>query len=103
MQDIINRLVKFRKDRNWDKYHTTKNLVMAVAGETGELIDLYLWDREPKLLNVAWEIADIFIYLLNLCDVLGLDPKLIINQKIDQNEIDYPIKNSFGNAIKKAH
>lgn len=101
MEDLVNKLRKFRQERDWGKYHTPKNLVMAIAGESGELIDLYLWEREPKLMNVAWEIADIFIYLLNLCDILGLDPIRIINEKIKQNELSYPVERVFGNDNKK--
>ena len=97
----MERLVKFREDRQWEKYHTPKNLAMAIAGEVGELIDLYLWDREPKLMNVSWEIADIFIYLLNLCEILQLDPVSIIEEKIRRNEINYPVKKYCGNGNKK--
>lgn len=99
MNDIINRLIKFREYRNWRKYHTLKNLSMALSVEVAELMELFQWEI-PEEINyyenekLNDEIADCFIYLLNICDRIGLDEdgiKDIINAKIDKNEIKYPI------------
>ena len=72
VKEIKNVLAKFAKERNWDKYHSPKNLAMALAGETGELIEIFQWlsEEESKKENlsesdrslVQEELADILIY-----------------------------------------
>ena len=89
MRKIINRLRTFRDKRNWHKHHKPEALARAVSIEAGELNELFLWGREPSALEVSDEVADVMIYCLNLCDVMGIDPIQSINSKIDKNEIKY--------------
>lgn len=95
MQEIINRLKKFRDDRKWQKHHTLPELSRALSVEAGELNRLYLWNCElqglPTMEQQTDEIADCLIYALNMCLVLGVNPLEIINKKIDKNEIKYPV------------
>jgi NTP pyrophosphatase (non-canonical NTP hydrolase) len=81
----LNRLRQFRLARGWQKYHTPEQLVRALAVEVGELQQLYLWGTRPERDRLAEEIADVGIYLLNLCDVTGIDLLEAVNAKIDQN------------------
>jgi len=89
-------LREFAQRRDWEKFHSPKNLAMAVAGETGELVAEFQWMSseeshrgslsEEKLQLIAMEIADVQIYLLRLADVLGIDVPTAVRQKIGINE-----------------
>jgi NTP pyrophosphatase (non-canonical NTP hydrolase) len=86
----------FADSRNWQQFHTPKNLSMAVAGEAGELVAEFQWltaiesDRSElsseKLSAIELEIADVAIYLLRLSDVLGVDLPSVIRKKLAINE-----------------
>lgn len=110
MEDIKKVLRKFAEERDWDRYHNPKNLVMALSGEIGELTELFQWlnEDESKVENlsvknlerVKEEIADIFIYLIRLSDKLSIDLIEVTKKKIDINEKKYPVELSKNNAIK---
>jgi NTP pyrophosphatase (non-canonical NTP hydrolase) len=89
VNNIIDRLIEFRDARNWQKYHTPEALARAIGIEAGELNELFLWGREPSKNEAAAEIADVMIFCLNLCDVMGIDPEQAIHEKIDKNEAKY--------------
>jgi dCTP diphosphatase len=84
--------------RDWHRYHTPKNLVMALSVEAAELVEHFQWatpeeslDLAPeKRAEVADEIADVLIYLTELADVLGIDPIAAARQKIVKNAAKYP-------------
>jgi NTP pyrophosphatase (non-canonical NTP hydrolase) len=92
-QDLIR---AFADKRNWGKFHTPKNLSMAVAGEAGELVAEFQWLTEAeaklgtltpeKLVDIEMEIADVAIYLLRLADVLEIDVPAAIRKKMEINE-----------------
>ncbi|MFD8499368.1 nucleotide pyrophosphohydrolase [Amycolatopsis sp. NPDC059657] len=100
LEDLIQRLRDFAAARDWEPYHTPKNLVMALSGEVGELTSLFqwltpdeakAWRNDPALeANVLDEIADVTLYLVRLADVLGLDLFAAANAKIDRNELRFP-------------
>lgn len=94
--DVLMQLLReFAEERDWEKFHTPKNLAMALAGEAGELVAEFQWltpsesERSgllpEQLTAVAMEIADVQIYLLRLADVLGLDIPTAVRQKIEVN------------------
>jgi NTP pyrophosphatase (non-canonical NTP hydrolase) len=84
--------------RGWHRYHTPKNLVMALSVEAAELVEHFQWSTPEESLNlspekraeVADEIADVLIYLTELADVLGIDPIAAARAKIVKNAIKYP-------------
>jgi len=84
--------------RNWHRYHTPKNLVMALSVEAAELVEHFQWLTPEESLNlspekrgeVADEIADVLIYLTELADVLGIDPISAARDKIVKNAVKYP-------------
>jgi NTP pyrophosphatase (non-canonical NTP hydrolase) len=93
------RLRSFVRDRDWEGFHTPKNLAMALAGEVGELVEIFQWLTPgeaaavmdgPRAADVADEIADVTIYLLRLADVLGVDITEAANAKIDRNQRRFP-------------
>lgn len=102
------RLRDFVQDRDWHQFHSPKNLAMALAAETGELLDLFRWLTEDEsahlpekdLEEVALEIADVQIYLLRLADVLGVSLARAVEDKLSINEDRYPVELSRGNAVK---
>ena len=95
---IRNRLRTFADARNWNQFHTPKNLSMAIAGEAGELLAEFQWLTPEessrltaeKLRDVEMEIADVAIYLVRLADVLGLDIYEATMAKIAINESRFP-------------
>ena len=89
----MNEIDRFAKERNWGRYHSPKNLSMALAVEAAELMELYQWvgpDGEPDIHAVQDEIADVMIYALRLCSVLGISPGFAITRKMEKNKIKYP-------------
>src|ERR1700730_14029632 len=97
---LQSRLREFASSREWDKFHTPKNLAMALAGEAGELLEVFQWltPEESRQLSsdpvgqsrVAAELADILIYALRMADVLGVDLAAAVSSKIELNETRYP-------------
>ncbi|MCX4884214.1 nucleotide pyrophosphohydrolase [Streptomyces sp. NBC_00847] len=94
------RLADFAAARNWQPYHTPKNLVAALSVEASELVEIFQWltpeqsarvMEEPDTAHrVRDEVADVLAYLLQLCEALGVDPLEALNAKIDRNERRFP-------------
>jgi dCTP diphosphatase len=104
------RLAVFADARNWEQFHSPKNLSMALAAEAGELLELFQWLKEEEsiktsldndtLNRVKEELADILIYLLRIADKLDVDLEEAVNKKIVANEVKYPVDVSYDNATK---
>jgi NTP pyrophosphatase (non-canonical NTP hydrolase) len=98
IEDLTKKIRDFAKLRNWERFHTPKNLAMAVTGEAGELAAEFQWltteesENITKLPieNIELEIADVGIYLLRLCDVLKIDFAQVIKKKIAINQERFP-------------
>ena len=99
---------RFAQERNWEQFHTPKNLAMALTVEAAELAEPFQWlsaDQscaldQPVKTEVAHEIADVFIYLIRLADVLGIDPVDAAFEKIKINAQKYPVDKSWGSNTK---
>ena len=109
VEEIQERLRKFATDRDWEKFHSPKNLTMALSVEVAELVEIFQWSNSGGLdeienpdirKNIEEELADIFIYLLKISDKLNIDIEQSIHQKIEKNEKKYPIDKSFGSSKK---
>lgn len=110
LPDIQQRLRKFAEDRNWEQFHSPKNLSMALAAEAAELLEIFQWvtekqskdiiKSEEEIAQVKEEIADVFIYLVRLADKLNIDIEKEVLAKIALNEKKYPIDLSKNNAVK---
>lgn len=105
---ISDELARFCSDRDWDQYHSPRNLAMALSVEAGELLELYLWSaddgpqppvvtRRPK---VADEAADVLICLLNLCRHAGVDLAAATAAKLEANARKYPVAQARGRLEK---
>ena len=97
---------KFASDRNWEQFHSPKNLAMALTGEVGELIEHFQWLKEEDSFmpedkkGVEEEIADVFLYLLRLSDRLDIDLLKVSEEKIKKNEKKYPVDLVKGSSKK---
>ena len=95
-------LREFAAERDWEQFHSPKNLVMALAGEVGELTAIFQWltpDESADIMALAGsatrvqaEMADVFAYLLRLSDVLGVDLEAALADKIVKNAVKYPVR-----------
>jgi len=90
-------LRKFTKDRNWEQFHSPKNLAMALSVEVAELVEIFQWKRENEGLisneyqNLKDEIGDVMIYLTMIADCFNLCPIEMAKQKFKKNEKKHPI------------
>lgn len=108
LEKIRLRINQFASDRDWDKFHSPKNLSMALIAEAAELVEHFQWLTEeqsanlspPKLKEVEEELADIFIYLVRTADKLGINLIEAAQQKIQKNEQKYPADKVKGNSKK---
>jgi len=108
LAELSRRLAAFADARDWDQFHNPKNLAMALAGETGELIEHFQWLTFEEAANpppetreaVALEAADVLLFLLRLCDKLGIDLAEAAERKLAINARKYPVEQSRGRATK---
>ena len=108
LDNLKNRLRKFADERDWDQFHSPKNLSMALIAEAAELIEHFQWLTQEesaglpgdKLKEVEQELADILIYLVRISDKLGIDLVEAAERKIDLNKIKYPSEVVKGNSKK---
>ena len=108
--ELQKRLADFAAERDWDQYHSPKNLSMGLAAEAAELLEIFQWlteaqssmimDDEKEMVHVKEEMADIFIYLARLATKLNVDIEAAVLEKIKLNEAKYPVALSKGNATK---
>ena len=102
-------LRKFAAERDWDQFHTPKNLAMALAGEAGELLEIFQWltPEQSRSLSdaqrhaLADEVADVLQYVVRLADVAGVDLNFEVWRKLRENEARYPTDQVRSSAAKK--
>jgi NTP pyrophosphatase (non-canonical NTP hydrolase) len=108
MKELERKLHEFAAERDWDKYHSPKNLAIGISVEANELLELFMWltERESaqpsdqQLKRIREEVGDIMIQLVNFCRKLGIDPVECAYEKIEINRQKYPVEKSFGSAKK---
>lgn len=100
MQELIDRIKKFRDDRDWKQFHTPENLAKSIVLEAAELLENFQWNSEYDEENIKDELADVMNYCLLLADTLGIDVIENMNRKIDKNEEKYPIEKAKGTSKK---
>ena len=105
---IVEALRAFAKEREWEQFHSPKNLASALSVEASELLEIYQWmgsedSRKPseKVINKAKEeVADILYYLVRFADVAGIDIEKAFWDKINKNAEKYPVELAKGNSKK---
>lgn len=103
--ETIQRVLKFRDDRDWKQFHTPKDLAISMSLETAEVLELFQWsgtdlDCTAKRDRLRKELADVLSYCILMADVCGLDLDEIMNEKVSKNEAKYPVEKARGRAAK---
>ena len=101
-EEIIQALLKFRNERDWEQFHNPKDLALAINVEAGELLELFLWKnaKDANTEKVKEELADVFAFAFLLADKYKFDIKQIVLDKIKQNGEKYPVEKAKGTAKK---
>ena len=102
IEEISNRLIKFRDERNWEQFHNSKDLALALSIEAAELTELFLWKsaEEVNVEKLKEELADVFIYAFLLAKKNKLNVKDIVVNKIKMNDKKYPAAKAKNSAKK---
>src|SRR5690606_15805228 len=108
LDDLGKRLERFASEREWQRFHSPKNLASALIVEAGELLEHFQWMTEEqsralapeRLEAVRSEVADVLLYLVQLCNVLGIDPVKAAQDKLAANAARYPVEKARGNSRK---
>ena len=107
LEELRSGLREFARERDWEQFHTPKNLAMALAGEVGELLEIFQWltpeqaqavMESARADDVEDELADVLIYLVRLADVLDIDLLDAARTKLDRNEGRFPPGDVRGRA-----
>ena len=106
LETLAVKLAEFARERDWDQFHSPKNLAMALAGEVGEVLEHFQWltesqsrDLPPHVREaVALELADVLLYLVRLADKLGVDLSAAALRKIELNAAKYPADEVRGSS-----
>lgn len=110
LPELYREIEKFSSERDWDQFHSVKNLSMALSIEAGELMEIFQWMSEEKSnqckddtalrSKLDDEIADVFIYLLRITAKTGTDLELAVKNKMKKNAEKYPVELAKGNSKK---
>lgn len=108
LHDLARQLERFAHERDWQPFHSPKNLASALVVEAGELLEHFQWLTESqsralppdKRDAVGAEVADVLLYLIQLCSALGIDPIAAARAKIELNALKYPVERARGNSRK---
>lgn len=102
---VINELMQFRNERDWEQFHDSKNLALAISIEASELNELFLWKKDSEIENVNQdklkeELADVLSFAFLLAEKHDLDIFDIISEKIKKNALKYPVDKAKGTSTK---
>jgi NTP pyrophosphatase (non-canonical NTP hydrolase) len=108
LQDLAKQLEKFATEREWQQFHSPKNLASALIVEAAELLEHFQWLTEDqsrqldaaKREEVATEVADVLLYLIQLSGALGIDPVAAAQSKLEANAVKYPVDRARGSNKK---
>ena len=107
-QDLVTALLDFRRERDWEQFHSAKNVAAALSVEAAELLEHFIWAGEADLETlvakkkpqIAAEMADMAIYLTYLSHDLGVDLDAAVRAKIQVNAERYPVDQAYGSSRK---
>ena len=103
--ETIQRVLKFRDDRDWRQFHTPKDLAISMSLEAAELLEVFQWSGTDQACSAKHdrlkeELADVLSYCILMADVCGFDLDEIMNEKVSKNEAKYPVEKARGSAAK---
>ena len=104
-QEVINKVLKFRDDRNWKQFHNPKDLAISICLEASELLEVFQWSADDlvcaeKSEKIKEELSDVVNYCILMADAFGLDLEDIVQEKINKNNEKYPVEKAFGHKEK---
>ncbi len=108
-QDLLEQLIQFRKERDWEKFHTPKDIAISLSIEASELLEWFQWQTDHQIeskLNsdkrscLEDEIADVAVYLSYLCHDLNINLDEVVAKKMEKNAVKYPVEKVKGKADK---
>lgn len=100
MNELIEQIIKFNKERDWDQFHSPENLAKSISIEAGELLECFQWNNDYNINEVKEELADVINYCLLLSEKLDLDPIQIVTEKMKKTAIKYPLDKAKGKSTK---
>uniref|UniRef100_A0A7N0V0G1 Uncharacterized protein n=1 Tax=Kalanchoe fedtschenkoi TaxID=63787 RepID=A0A7N0V0G1_KALFE len=110
IQHLTDRMAEFAKERDWDKFHSPRNLLLALVGEVGELSEIFQWKGEVGRGLPDWdeaekqqlgeELSDVLLYLVRLSDICGIDLGEAALRKMEINALKYPVNICRGSSKK---
>lgn len=106
--ELIKALIEFRRERDWEQFHTIRNLCTALCVEASELLDSFRWARDSEMANIVEqqrseiesELADVAILTTYLCHDLGISIEDAVRRKLEKNRQKYPVERSKGVSTK---
>lgn len=100
MNELIEQIIKFNEERDWDQFHSPENLAKSISIEAGELLECFQWNNDYNINEVKEELADVINYCLLLSEKLDLDPIQIVTEKMKKTAIKYLIDKAKGKSTK---
>ncbi|MDD4212481.1 MAG: nucleotide pyrophosphohydrolase [Bacilli bacterium] len=101
MKQLLEQIIAFRNERNWEQFHTGENLAKSISIEAAELLECFQWQHEVEdLEHLKEELADVLIYSLLMVDRYHFDFEAIIKEKLEKNNKKYPAQKAYGNHKK---
>lgn len=105
---LLNEMLAFRHERDWEKFHTVRNLASALCVECAELLDIFRWSRDSEVTSIVKqqrseiesEVADVAILLTYLCNDLNISVEDAVRKKLEMNRGKYPVDRSKGTSAK---
>lgn len=104
-QETIEKVLRFRDERNWKQFHNPKDLAISISLEAAELLEVFQWSAEDtrcedKMDKIREELADVLNYCILMADACGLDLDEIVAEKVKKNARKYPVEKAFGSKQK---
>ncbi|KAL2924042.1 dCTP pyrophosphatase 1 [Bienertia sinuspersici] len=112
LEDLKSKMAEFAKERDWDQFHSPRNLLLALVGEVGELSEIFQWKgevprglpgwKEEEKQHLGEELSDVLLYLVRLSDICEVDLGKAALRKLELNALKYPVSLSKGSSKKLA-
>lgn len=108
LDELYNKLSEFNKDRDWEQFHSPKNIAMALSVEAGEIVEIFQWMSQEesydlgqeKMQKLREEMGDVFLYLQLLASKYDIDLVKAAAEKLDKNSKKYPVDKARGSSKK---